>query len=99
MDDSAQPPTGAKQTTMKTPAKMRRKEMNVLKLARVAGPEEFVRFTTPEHVEFNCAFLQCGANRQCHQYQTDAVLLIRIVEPVLVKIKRAVIKKAVHDGG
>jgi len=48
MDETAQPPTGAKQTTMKTPAKMRRKEMNVVELAGVAGPEEFVRFGTPE---------------------------------------------------
>src|SRR5678816_3665953 len=99
MDKTAQPSAGVKQTAMKPPAKMRRKEMNVAKLARLAGPEEFVRFSAPQHVEFGGAFLQGAANRQCHQHQTDAVLLIRIVEPVLVKIKRAVIKEAVHHGG
>src|SRR5678816_2042355 len=74
MDKTAQPSAGVKQTAMKPPAKMRRKEMNVAKLARLAGPEEFVRFSAPQHVEFGGAFLQGAANRQCHQHQTDAVL-------------------------
>jgi hypothetical protein len=50
--------------------------MNVVKLARLASPEEFVWFGAPEHVELDSAFLQSGANRQCHQHQTDAVLLV-----------------------
>src|SRR6476659_3270288 len=84
---------------MKLSREVRRKKMNVAKLTSLAGPEEFVRFGAPEHVELGGALIDGSANRQRHQHQTDAVLLIPIVEAVLVEVKGAVIKKAVHDSG
>src|SRR5512138_2253591 len=99
MDKSAQPPAGMEESTMKLPAEVRRKKMNIAKLTRLARPQKFVRFGAPEHVEFGGAFIDGGANRQRHQHQTDAVLLIPIVEPVLIEVKGIVIKKAVHDSG
>src|SRR6476659_9508209 len=98
MDERAQPPAGMKQSAMKLSREVRRKKMNVPELASLTGPEEFVRFGAPEHVELDGAFVDGGANRHRHQRQTDAVLLIPLVETVLVEVKGAVIKQAVHDG-
>src|SRR2546428_7393320 len=81
---------------MKPAADMGGKQMNLSEITLVVGPQELVRLDTPQHVEFGGAFLDCGANRQPHQDQADAVRLVLLVEAVLVKVKAAAVVEAVH---
>src|SRR5512132_2189114 len=91
MDECTEPSARAKKILMKSPAHVPWKKVNIAELARVTRPEELVWFGAPEHVELGRAFLDCRANRQRHEHQADAVLLVLVVEPVLVEVKGVVI--------
>src|SRR5712691_13429049 len=97
-NDRCDPATGVEETPMQLSANVGRKQMNVAELARVARPEELVLLDTPEHVELAGAFVDRRADRQPHQHQADAVLLILLVEAVLIEGERAAVQEAVHHG-
>src|SRR6185436_19615941 len=89
---------GVVEPTMNLPADARWKKKYGAELARLAGPEKLVGLDAPQHVELAGAFVDRRANGQRHQHETDAVLLVRLVEAVLKKVERAVIETAVHHG-